>query len=335
MRRSQRLAERGSAGVEPQQETKTPRIPRRPHTTMAATADDNAHANPSRPVTPPIPVQQADEALLVFLERLQQYSETTAAELRKWEEEEAARQHEIQHQLAEAEAARLQAAAEAATAARLQQQQVEASQNQARYQATMDLDRDEATYAMLLRRQHFQETEEQEEPTEEERDKEGTTVLMETLLYTCNWQQRELLAMRQVLIRHETTLKAMDKRIATLQTENSTLHAANSQQQTLNHQLQADVSMGLAQLSAAASTVSAAVDCSPTLVVQAKQLEERINHLLASLGNISKFAGASTVSSCRRSATTLTNDRPLPPRNGRCRTSSSTTITRLIRCNGG
>ncbi|GBG64364.1 hypothetical protein CBR_g41564 [Chara braunii] len=194
-----------------------------------------------------------------------QYSETTATELHKWEEEEAARQQGIQRQQAEAAAARQRAAAEAAAAAQLQQQQLEVDQNQARYQATMALARDEATYVKLLRQQHFQETEEQDRPTEEERDKEGTAVLMETLLYTCNWQQRELLATRQVLIRHETTLKAMDKRIVSLQARNSTLHAANSQQQilnsqqqTLNTQLQTDVSTGLAQASAAAPTGSAA-----------------------------------------------------------------------------
>ncbi|GBG79749.1 hypothetical protein CBR_g30013 [Chara braunii] len=295
MRRIQRLAERGSAAAKPQEEPKTPRIPRRRRTTITATSDDNAQASPKRTVTPPIPVQQADEPLLAFLKRLQIYSETTTTELSKWEEEEAARQQQIQRQLAEAEAARQQAAAEAAAAARLQQQQVEASQNQARYQATMELANDEAMYRGVLRQQHFRGNEEQEEPTEDERNKEATTVLMDNLLYTCNWQQRELLAMRQVFIRHETTFKALDKKIATLQAEISTLHVANSQQQTFNNQLQTDVSMGLAQLSAAASTASAVVDCSPALAAQAKQLEERINHVVASLGDISKFAGASTV----------------------------------------
>ncbi|GBG70705.1 hypothetical protein CBR_g8004 [Chara braunii] len=255
---------------------------------MSATADSNAQASPKRPVTPPISVQQADETLLAFLKSLQLYSDTTAAELSKWEEEETARQQEIQRQLAEAEAARQQATAEAAAAARLQQEQVEASQNQVCYQATIDLANEETTYRRLLRQQHFRANEEQEEPTEDERNKEAKAVLMENLLYMCNWQQRELLAMRQVFIRHETTFKALDKKIATIQAEISTLHAANSQQQTLN--------TGLAQLSAAASTSSAVADCSPALAAQAKQLEERINHLVASLGDISKFAGASTVS---------------------------------------
>ncbi|GBG61027.1 hypothetical protein CBR_g18622 [Chara braunii] len=181
----------------------------------------------------------------------------------------------------------------------------------------MDLARDEATYARLLQRQHFQETEEQEQPTDEERDKEGTAVLMETLLYTCNWQQRELLAMRQVFIGHETTFKALNKKIAALQAENSTLHATNSQQQilngqqqTLNHQLQTDVGMGLAQLSAAAPTGSAAVDCGPALAAQAKQLEERINHLVASLGDINKYAGASTVSNQLQTLSDRVDQRP-------------------------
>ncbi|GBG83823.1 hypothetical protein CBR_g37623 [Chara braunii] len=258
--------------------------------------ESRAPTSPKRPVPPPLPVQQADELLLAFLDRLQKYSETTAAEQRKWEEEEAARQQEIQRQLAEAEAAR---------------QQAEADQNQARYQATMDLTRDEATYGRLLRRQHFHETEERQEPTTEEADKEGIAVLMESLLYTCNWQQRELLATRQVLIRHETTLKAVDNRITSLQAENRTLHAANSQQQTLNHQLQADVSNGLAQLSAAASTGSAAVDCSPALTAQAKRLEEPVNHLVASLGHISKFAGASTVSNQLQTLRDRVDQRPV------------------------
>ncbi|GBG74849.1 hypothetical protein CBR_g19362 [Chara braunii] len=199
---------------------------------MAATSDKSAPTSPKRP-----PVQQADEPLLAFLDRLTKYSETTATELRKWEEEEVARQQEIQRQLAEAEAARQQAAAEAAAAARLQQQQVEADQNQARYQATMDLTHDEATYGRLLRRQHFHETEERQEPTTKEADKEGIAVLMENLL--------------------------------------------------------------------------AAVDCSPALTARAKQLEERVNHLVASLGDISKFAGASTVSNQLQTLSDRVDQRPV------------------------
>ncbi|GBG59892.1 hypothetical protein CBR_g66697 [Chara braunii] len=207
---------------------------------MAATADANAQASPKRPVTPPIIVQQADETILVFLKRLQLYWETTAAELSKWEEEEAARQQEIQRQLAEAEAARQQAAAEAAAAARLQQQQVEASQNQVCYQATMELANEEATYRRLLRQQHFRANEEQEEPTEDERNKEPTAVLIKNLLYTINWQQH----------------------------------------------------------------------CSPALAAQAKQLEERINYVVASLGDISKFAGATTVSNQLQTLSDRVQQRP-------------------------
>ncbi|GBG79349.1 hypothetical protein CBR_g29499 [Chara braunii] len=54
--------------------------------------------------------------------------------------------------------------------------------------------------------------------------------------------------------------------------------------------------MGLACLSVVESTGSAVSDCSPALAAQAKQLEERINHVAASLGDISKFVGLSTVS---------------------------------------
>ncbi|GBG85525.1 hypothetical protein CBR_g40163 [Chara braunii] len=291
MHRSPRLAERESTGAKPQKGPKIPRIPCRRRTTMAATADANARASPTRPFAPPIPVQQADETQLAFLKRLQHYSETTAAELSKLEEEEAARQQEIKRQLAEAEPACQQAAAEAAAAARLQQQQVEASQNQARYQATMDLAKDEATYGRLLRGQHFQATEEQEGPTEEESDKESTAVLMENLLYTCNWQQHELLAMRQIFICYEATFRTQEQKITAVQN-------ANSQQQAINDQVQTTISTGLAQLAAVESMGSAVADCSPTLASQAKQLrlEERINHVVASLGDINMFAGASTIS---------------------------------------
>ncbi|GBG64708.1 hypothetical protein CBR_g46251 [Chara braunii] len=92
--------------------------------------------------------------------------------------------------------------------------------------------------------------------------------------------------------------------------EISTLHAANSQQQTLNDQLQTDVSIGLAQLLTAASTGSAMADCSLALAVQAKQLEERINHVVASLGNISKFVGASTLSNHLQTLSDHVQQRP-------------------------
>ncbi|GBG87766.1 hypothetical protein CBR_g45922 [Chara braunii] len=218
----------------------------------------------------------------LILMDLQLYSETTAAELRKWEQEEAARQQAIQRQMAEAEAACQQAAAEAAAAARLQQQQVEESQNQARYQATMELANEEATYRRILRQQHFRANEEQEEPTEEERSKEEIAVLMEHMLYTCNSQECELLAMRQTFIRHEATFRTQEQKITALQNANS--------------QLQTTVSTGLARVSAVESTSSAVADCSPALAAQAKQLEERINHVVTSLGDISTFAGTSTVS---------------------------------------
>ncbi|GBG65469.1 hypothetical protein CBR_g51064 [Chara braunii] len=68
--------------------------------------------------------------------------------------------------------------------------------------------------------------------------------------------------------------------------------------------------MGLAQLSAAASTGSAVVDCSPALATQAKKLEERINHLAASLGDINKFAGASTVSNQLQTLSDHVEQRP-------------------------
>ncbi|GBG76129.1 hypothetical protein CBR_g21877 [Chara braunii] len=246
------------------------------------------------------------DALMIIPMRRKEWrweTETTAAELRKWEQAEAARQQATRRQLAEAEAARQRAAAEAAAAAKLQQQQIETSQNQVRYQTTMELTNEKSTYRRLLRQQHFQATEEQENPTEEERSKEVIAVLMENLLYTCNWQQRELMAMRQIFIRYEGTFRTLEQKIAALQ-------AAHSHKQTINDQLQTNVSTGLARLFAVESTGSAVSDCSPTLATQAKQLEERINHVVASLGDINKFVGTSTVSNQLQTLSDHVQQRP-------------------------
>ncbi|GBG80720.1 hypothetical protein CBR_g31176 [Chara braunii] len=195
----------------------------------------------------------------------------------------------IQRQLAEAKAAHHQAAIEVAAAAQLQQQQTKASQNKVRYQATTELANEEATYRRVFRQQHFHANEEQEELTEEKRSKEAIAVLMENVLYTCNWQQRELLAMRQIFVRYETTFQTLEQKITALQT-------ANSDQQAINNQLQTTVSTRLARLSGVESTGSAVAGCSPALAGQAKQLEARINHVVTSLGDISKLVGTSTIS---------------------------------------
>ncbi|GBG78892.1 hypothetical protein CBR_g28607 [Chara braunii] len=300
MRRSQRLADRKSKAAKPQQGPKALQIPRRRRTAMAAAAghaDSNMPGSPKRLVPPPVAVQRADEDALTFLESLQQYTEANATELRTWEKENAARREAIRLQQEAKQAARPQAAADSAAAARQQQQQLEASQTQARFQAAMNLLNEEAAYDTVVRQQHFRATEEQEEPTEEERNRETTAVLIENLLYTCNWQQRELLAMRQVLIRHEGNFKAMDQHITALQADTGILQAADSQQQAINDRLQDSVDAGMAQLSVVESTGGAVSDSSPALAAQAKQLDERINHIVTSLGDISKFAGTSTDSS--------------------------------------
>ncbi|GBG90896.1 hypothetical protein CBR_g51404 [Chara braunii] len=226
------------------------------------------------------------------------------------EKENAARREAIRLQQEAEQAARQQAAADSAAAARQQQQQLEASQTQARFQAAMNLLHEEAAYGRVLRQEHFRATEEQEEPTEDERNRETTAVLIENLLYTCNWQQRELLAMRQVLIRHEGNFKAMDQNITALQADTGVLQAADSQQQAINDRLQNSVDAGMAPLSAVESTDGAVSDSSPALAAQAKQLDERINHIVASLGDISKFAGASTVSNQLQSLSDRVDQRP-------------------------
>ncbi|GBG69725.1 hypothetical protein CBR_g4555 [Chara braunii] len=86
--------------------------------------------------------------------------------------------------------------------------------------------------------------------------------------------------------------------------------AADSQQQAINDRQQDSVDAGIARLSAVESTGGGISDSSPALAAQAKQLDERINHLVASLGDISKFAGTSTISNQLQTLSDRVDQRP-------------------------
>ncbi|GBG88228.1 hypothetical protein CBR_g46795 [Chara braunii] len=116
--------------------------------------------------------------------------------------------------------------------------------------------------------------------------------------------------MRHILIRHEGNFKAMDQNITALQADTGMLQAADSQQQAINDRLQDSVDAGMARLSAVESTGGTVSDSSPALAAQAKQLDDRINHLVTSLGDISKFAGASTISNQLQTLSDRVDERP-------------------------
>ncbi|GBG80214.1 hypothetical protein CBR_g30581 [Chara braunii] len=171
---------------------------------------------------------------------------------------------EEQHLLA-AEAARLQA--EAATTTEKQRLQAEAdADTQARRKEAQDLlQRHKTTSIERLKFWHFEPSEEHDDATPEEQHKEFMAKLMTRLVYTCNHLQSELAnlqrGVRNHKAQHEDAARALDSRVQDLEQVAPRPEAGES--------------------SSAPS---------------ARQLEERVDHVVAMLGDISTFAAPATIS---------------------------------------
>ncbi|GBG85687.1 hypothetical protein CBR_g40419 [Chara braunii] len=163
---------------------------------------------------------------------------------------------EEQRQLA-AEAVRLQA--EAAATAEKQRLQAEAEEDtQARRKEAQDLlQRHEASSIERLKYWHFEPSEEHDDATPEEQHREFMAKLVTRLVYTCNHLQSELAnmqrAMRNHKARQEDAARALDSRMQDLEQVAPRPEAGES--------------------SSAPS---------------ARQLEQRVDHVVAMLGDISK-----------------------------------------------
>ncbi|GBG59048.1 hypothetical protein CBR_g24394 [Chara braunii] len=172
---------------------------------------------------------------------------------------------EEQRQVA-AEAVRLQA--EAAATAEKQRLQAEAdADTQARRKEAQDLlQRHEATSIEKLKFWHFEPSEEHDDATPEEQHKEFMAKLVTRLVYTCNHLQSELAnlqrAVRNHKAQHEDAARALDSCVQDLEQTAPRPEAGES--------------------SSAPS---------------ARQLEERVDHVVAMLGDISTFAAPATISS--------------------------------------
>ncbi|GBG66204.1 hypothetical protein CBR_g57083 [Chara braunii] len=166
---------------------------------------------------------------------------------------------------AAAEAACLQA--EAAAAAEKQRLQAEAdADTQARRKEAQDLlQRHEAASIEKLKFWHFEPSEHHEDATPEEQYKEFLAKLVTRLVYTCNHLQSELANLQQAVRNHkdlhEDATRALDSRVQDLE--------------------QVAPRPDVGESISAPST---------------RQLEERLDHVVAMLGDISTFAAPATIS---------------------------------------
>ncbi|GBG65880.1 hypothetical protein CBR_g54171 [Chara braunii] len=191
-------------------------------------------------------------------------NESIAKYRQRFEAQLALIEAEEQRQAA-AEAAHLQA--EAAATAEKQRLQAEAeADTQARRKEAPDLlQRHEATSIEKLKFWHFEPSEQHDDATPEEQHKEFLAKLVTRLVYTCNHQQSKLANLRRAVRNHkdlhEDATRALDCRVQDLE--------------------QSAPRPDVGESSSAPST---------------RQLEERVDHVVAMLGDISTFAAPATIS---------------------------------------
>ncbi|GBG76446.1 hypothetical protein CBR_g22194 [Chara braunii] len=180
---------------------------------------------------------------------------------------------EEQRQLA-AEAARVQAE-EAAAAEKLRLQADADADSQARRKEAQDLlQRHEATSIDRLKFWHFEPN--GDEATPEEQHKEFLSKLVTRLLYACNYQRSELERQYQDLTQQHQELATL-RRI--VQGHEDATRALNARLLDLEQ--------------AVPGPAAGASSSAPS----SRQLEERVDHVMAMLGDISTFAAPATISS--------------------------------------
>ncbi|GBG78024.1 hypothetical protein CBR_g25958 [Chara braunii] len=233
-----------------------------------------------------MPGQRADEFIADYKQRFQ-------SQLALIEAEE-------QRQLA-AEAARVQA--EAAGTAEKQRLQAEAdADTQAHRKEAQDLlQRHEAADIERLEFWHFQPSN-GDDATPEEQHREFLSKLVTRLLYACNYQLSELERQNQELQQQYQDLKKQHQELAnrrrTVQSNEDATRALNSR---VLDQEQAAPGPDAGESSSAPST---------------RQLEERVDHVVAMRGDISTFAERTTISNQMDTLKTEVQQLQLPNKNG-------------------
>ncbi|GBG90972.1 hypothetical protein CBR_g51576 [Chara braunii] len=163
------------------------------------------------------------------------------------------------------EAVRLQPEAEATAEKQRLQAEAEAYTQARRKEAQHLLQRHEATNIEKIKFWHFEPSEQHDGVTPEKQHKEFLAKLVTRLVYTCNHLQSKLANLRLVVQNHkglhEDATRALDSRVQNLEQGAPRPNAGES--------------------SGAPST---------------RQLEERVDHVVAMLGDISTFAAPATIS---------------------------------------
>ncbi|GBG62190.1 hypothetical protein CBR_g29390 [Chara braunii] len=171
---------------------------------------------------------------------------------------------EEQRQLA-AESARLQAEAAATAEKQRLQAEADADTKARRKEVQHLLQRHEATSIERLKFWHFEPSEGHDDATPEEQHREFMAKLVTRLVYTCNHLQSELAnmerAMRNHKAQHEDAARALDSRMQDLEQVAPRPEAGESSN-----------------------------------APSARQLEQRVNHVVAMLGDISTFTAPTTIS---------------------------------------
>ncbi|GBG90989.1 hypothetical protein CBR_g51647 [Chara braunii] len=265
-RRSARLAVRSRSVVPPGFKYQQQRLSRR--TTSAASSTATAV-----PVTtgafPACPVQGASEPLSVYLQRLQAFTDAVATTKAHQEAAEAERQR-----LANEAAAQTQRTAEADAAAR----------DRRNAASTESLIQSENQWTTLLQGMFFVPTDAQADPTPSEAERSNLANLMLSVMRAVMWNnkllQAHLLTERQHRQKQQQDTVALTVVVRT---------AATQQQQ--QHQL---LNSALVRINSIEAKASAAPGCTTDT---AKQLNERIDHVVGVIGELGDFTSPATISS--------------------------------------
>ncbi|GBG91291.1 hypothetical protein CBR_g52176 [Chara braunii] len=166
----------------------------------------------------------------------------------------------------EAEAACIRAAEHAAAEQQRQQAEAAAAINQLRMAACTTLQQQEMDYAVKLRKSHFTPTESNSNATDAKKTKEDIAMMIAQLVATCNWQQQELQRLAWVIDSNWDQQHGTNRGFHTRIEDLENLGAATPGSEPRTGQ---------------SST---------------RQLEQRIDHVVATIGNLGTFAEPATIS---------------------------------------
>ncbi|GBG74968.1 hypothetical protein CBR_g19481 [Chara braunii] len=234
------------------------------------------------------PVQGADEASYVFLQRVQAFMDLAAAEQERIAA--AAAEHQ---RLAEEAAAEQQRLANEAAA--------EAAQQQQRAASTQVLQNEEQCFSELLTTWTFVPSAALPAPTAAEQEKTELAYLLRHLLHTVNWQQEQLRPHTQAAYQQQQILKAAANDCQTLATA---INYAKTQQKQVNDSLTVRLSTVEAQARAPAAapigSSAAGQQWGPRVTAiesTATTTTQCIDHIISLIGEVGQFETPMTLGS--------------------------------------